>query len=406
MLSVARHASVAEIPEWDALRSPPNMYLASWWLRDSEQIFAEATRTYLAVRDGERVIAATVCWTIPRPQLVLPPLESSRLFARWSAEGEKLTKTNVAPFPETELYPYTICGQPRGYVNALRVRGDLAPEARRDALARLFGAAEQVARDAGSKLLLVPYLELDDVALARAAAPRLEPAYGMTDCYLAPVPSMDEYLASFRSHRRQRIVQDLRRFDQEGLRIEVRRLSTVVERATELFVGGTAKYGWTADQVYAGQEVTTAAEHFDDKTRIFCALRGDNVVGMAYVVREQGVYFARRVGVVPEEGKRGALYLNLVYYAPIREAAGDGVHEIHYGGGSIEVKYRRGCKLRPRWNLVLPLGDWDEATRATMRACGDSMLEVDRGLLAGAAPADEIEEALGVPRARALGITR
>lgn len=406
MLSVARHASVADIPDWDAVHGPRGLYLAAWWVRDTERMFADEARpTYLTVRDGARLIAATVCWTITRPQVVLPPLESSRLFARWSAEGDKLTKTSVAPSAGTELYPYTICGQPRGYVNGLHARAELEPAVRHDALVRLLEAAEEVARAAGSRLLLVPFLELDDAATAHAAAPAFEPTYGMTDCYLAPVSSIEAYLASFRSHRRRTIAQEIKYFAREGLHLEVRRLSDVLDLATELFIGAE-KYGRDADRVYAAKEIADAAEHFDDKTRMYCAVQDGAIVAMAYFVRHEGVCYGRRFAHVPEASKRAALYPNLAYYAPIREAAGDGVHEIHYSGGSIEAKYLRGCKLRPRWNLVLPLADWDEPTRATMRACGRSLLDAERAQLGDCAPAEQIDEEIGLSRAIDLGLTR
>lgn len=406
MVEAVLYPSVGDIPEWDEVCAPTTMQTAAWWLRDSEEIFAESMRpTYVVVREGDRTLGATSCWTVPRPGVVAPPLEASRLFSRWELADKQLAKTYAATFPPEALYPFTICGAPRGHAGSWIVRPELDGAARTRVLAKLLGEAEDQARRAGAKLVVVPYLGLDDAVAALAAEPRLVAGYAIADAYLSPVPAFDEYLASFARHRRKRILEDVKRFEQEGLRSEVRPLSAVAERTAELIVGAT-KFGMTASQVYGRKDLALVAERGDARSRVFCALRGDEIVGVTYCICEHGVYYARSVGVDPNLDKRGALYFNTSYYAPIRHAAQDGVREIHYGGGSLEVKYRRGCRFRPRWNLVLPLVEWDEATRELLRGCGESLLATDRATLGALEPSEPIDEILGVARAPAALVTR
>jgi predicted N-acyltransferase len=400
MLEVSLHASVDAIAEWDEIRPGGDLYTSSWWLRDSERIFADALgATYVVVRDDNRVAAAAACWTVPRAGIVLPPLEPSRLFAHWQVTEGRLVKSVVTPLSDDEAFPYTICGSPRGYEGRLLIRPELMGMKRREVVACLFSAVEQVARRAGARLVFVPYLDLGDTADALAGSEHLLAGYGMTDAYLSPVPSFDSFLASFNASRRRQIARDIKDFEAEGLRIELRRLSEIPS-AADLVVGWREKFGWRAAEDYDRKALAVAAQFGDDKTRMFCAMHDDVLVGFEYIVCYEEAYYTLAVAADPERASRGALYFNMNFYAPIRHAAVDHVKRIHFGGGSLDVKYRRGCAFMPRWNLALPLVAWSNEARALMRSSSESMLDADRAQLAKCVEPDQLDEVLGVSHAR------
>jgi hypothetical protein len=78
----------------------------------------------------------------------------------------------------------------------------------------------------------------------------------------------------------------------------------------------------------------------------------DRLVGLALAYRWRDTLYLRSVGFDYAALRDAYEYFNLVYYEPIRWAAGNGVRKMHFGVEAYDAKVRRGAVLQPLWAVL------------------------------------------------------
>lgn len=158
---------------------------------------------------------------------------------------------------------------------------------------------------------------------------------------------LDEFLGRFRSKDRVKIKRQVRRLDEQGLRIEVREGDAIEPddwAAMHAFYQRTCSlFGTGSDYLKPG----TWAQLYDTwraRCALFLAFDGQERVGGALCVQKGEALYGRYWGSV---GDHNALYFNLAFTAPIRLAIERGYQRFFAGFGNSKTKYDRGLEPYP-----------------------------------------------------------
>jgi len=380
------HSTVDEIPSWDEVAAPAGFYSSSGWLRLVHQ---HGTR-YIAVMDAGAVVGVLSCF-LARGGGVLPAYSDPAHLLIGGPPERTL--------PDELLYPVLFCGAVRGYSNRLLIRAGLDAASRARVIGGLVGTVRDLARQDGARLIAFGYLPAAEAAELAGADDRLRGIFAESECVAGPLGSFDGYMAQLRSHRRNQIKRQLRRFADSGLRIDQRRLPEVIEPLAELIAGHERHHGvpCTAQEVVDDFHLRIALG-LEDRIRIFCAWQGDRLVGgTLFFVHGATAYSREYAGdfAIPKEV---GLYFNCTFYEPMRAAAGQGITEIHYGLAALDAKVWRGCGVRP---LVFVL----DPTTARPREAHDVLVAAARARIAGeAAILRQYHDEPGIRRELALDL--
>jgi predicted N-acyltransferase len=344
--------------EWDALVGDDEFYASHAWLRSIEQE-PDMEARYLLARSGSGELVGA-----------LPTYF-------WDGGGPAATTSHYDPFAvfceglpakrRDAWLPQLLLGTRAGYSNAVLVDRKLPPEERAETLRGLVDAALELAdeREVGTAAMM--YLTPEKVAEAapafvgRARALRSSAAVSIGIEW----ESFDGYLESLSGKRRGTVRRELRLFEQSGLTVSVERLGACIDRASELLAAVDEKYdtGATAEEERA--YLAAQAELLDDRSVLFAARSGEEIVGVCLLYRFRDALYGRVVGFDYDKLGDDRVYANLAFYEPIRYAIDEGLRRVHFGTGSWEAKLLRGGELTPLWSLVRPPEDLaDDVERA------------------------------------------
>ena len=374
------HPRLDEIPEWNQVARGGGLYSSSAFLRYAER----GGERYLAVRDGGRAVAVAACCLGEARGALHGPSDPWWLFDR------------PAPDPELEaaLYPVLFCGSVRGHSGPL-----LLDEPR--ALGRLVAAVREEAARRGARAIAFGFLPPDDARALRAVDPRLRPVFALGEAVLDPVASFAGYLAALGGHQRKRARSEMRRFA-ALMRFERRRLSEVIGPLAELFPRWAAKFGHRLTPELIRRTFEKMVEvGLDGQTRCYLAWQGDLLAGLSLCVRHGDTYYARNFVAHPDAPREAALYFNLNFFEPVRQAEEEGVRAIHYAENSLEPKVQRGCRVRPLW-FVLDAPALAPGEQERLRAASRARLERAAAELRPYRGAEEVRAELALDGAAEL----
>ncbi len=207
-------------------------------------------------------------------------------------------------------------------------------------LARLWGCASH------ALLYLDP---AEDAALA-GAGPAHRTLIGAEGILDVPPGDFDDYLRTLPSGRPNRIRRERLRYAEAGLTTCA---STGAGALTDEYLplrsALRAKYGHAAGNVWARREFEALRRTVGEELVVFSARTEARTIGYLMAMLRGDVLYTRAAGFDYAAAAGACCYFNLVYYDVIRWAQRAGVHRIHYGLGTSEAKYHRGCRLIPRW---------------------------------------------------------
>ena len=388
-MNVTRHRSLDEVPDWDEVGAPPGFYTSAAWLR----MFEVAKPTYIAIRDGARLVAALPCWLIPRPGDLSAAVGARCQPAEVSRIVTDLSGATPIPVPLESLYPHLSTAVPLGSWNPLLVRPSLTPEARREAIATLVAAVRQLGRELGARTTTISFVPRPDLEAILAAAPESKVAFAAS---YASMELRDDLW------ERRCVKSDLKGFAAAGLSTVIRRLSEVVEPAAGMLVEHERKYGVeVSHDAMRGFLQRMIALH-DARTRVACVTRGSDVVALCLHLLDRTKYYTRIAAAQAGLPKSAGVIFHCMFYAPIRLAAEDGVTAMDLGGAAIEGKVKRGAIVRTLWTAVLPGEPWPDAASRHLVTCSRARLASDLAELRRALRPGLPEEMLELPQTEAL----
>ena len=343
-------SSVADLSrnEWNSLCSG-RPYASYGWLRTvAESAVAPPDYRFVLVRDRGRLVGAAACY--------------------WSRSGkgdgfEERLFGRVAPVVRMAglgFGPALVCGigAAHGGTGILIAR-ELGAEERHDVCHRLVTALERDAEEHGHSLIFNNVLEteswqalLHERGYARTTT---------TPSVVLPVnwPHFEGYLAYVRAGSRnagRSITKEMSRCTASGTEIRQARAG---DEATEGAYGLlNAHYRYKNNAAFPFDSTFLAAlqVHCGDESELYLAIVGGRLAAVAVTLSDAATVWNAFVGMDRALCADNFAYFNVVFYAPLREAARAGRHEMVLGPGAYEAKLVRGGRLVRRYVFVKQRG--------------------------------------------------
>lgn len=348
-LSVTSTDRIAAVDaaEWGRLAGRASLYSAHAWLQHVEQ-YGDCTAKYLLVHDGARLIGAlpTYRFTGPIPRYYDPEF--------------------LVPGAEVGG-PVLIAGTRQGYATEFLLADDLDDATRTATLRALL---EHLRAEPASLTTLL-YLPTDALAMIRPQLSDEDVVFLLDARARLHVPSggLTAYRDAVSDNTRARMRKELRRFDDAGCRVEVRRLSECHHLLGGLSAQVLQRYGHPITAEAEAARFEAQAQTMDDLCHVILARQGARAVGFTQFFGWNGVLFGRLHGVDDTMARSAALYYNLTYYRAVEFAAEHGYRTIDLGCDSYEAKVRRGARLDLLWGVALTPG-WSAETTASLARTG------------------------------------
>jgi uncharacterized protein len=324
---------------WDRLAAG-HLYSSSAWLR-------------LCNAEYGPTGGAVVCWQDGEVESAVPTAEMAEL-SSWSRYGwnNVLADAGLPLLPKRGM----LVGPREGFrTHLLGAAGRNSPGAVRrllDGIRREHAAGG----DTAGRACVAMYLTTADVLALRQAGVDTEPVLLDVDAWLeVPDGGWPAYLASLSTSKRRRsVVNDERKFQAAGYRVQRKPLSECYEQLGGLAVGTLAKYGHQTD---AEQETTSLRRHAEimgpAAQVTVCSVGDGDPVGFCLHYAWGDTIHIRWVGFDYDRLVGAAEYFNITFYPQIRLAVQAGQRWIQLGVSAPDTKAFRGAQLWPVWMLDL-----------------------------------------------------
>ncbi|MFP8881499.1 MAG: GNAT family N-acetyltransferase [Myxococcota bacterium] len=350
MQTVELADGVAELPrdEWNALVGEESPFLEWDWLASLEHAGTVGANTGwhpkpLVIRDENRLIAACP------------------LYLKGNSAGEFVFDhawADAAGRAGVPYYPKLLVGVPFTPVTGARFL--LAPGVDRPETIRLLGSAlRQICRNNDMSSVHINFCTPEEVDALSSTGDSAETAD--TNDYQLRVgfqyhwqnhdfESFDDYLAQFRSKRRNQIKRERRELDKQGVEIEA---LVGDEIADDLFDPLYQCYLSTIESRYWGRQYLNReffallSERFRNRLCFIVARKDGEVIAGTTNVVKGGVLYGRYWGALMPARH---LHFNVCYYAAIEHCIHAGLERFEPGAGG-DYKYLRGFDAQPTHSL-------------------------------------------------------
>ncbi|HXG53224.1 MAG TPA: GNAT family N-acetyltransferase [candidate division Zixibacteria bacterium] len=327
---------VAEIPaaEWDRLAGDRSPFLKWDWLDTLEQTGCAGPETgwvphHLVIERGGRAVGACPMY------LKLHSMGEFVFDYEWA---EAARRCGIA------YYPKLLIGVPMTPVTGPRLLTD--PAEPRAPLLRLMGRAlAKIAHDNRISSVHVNFcLEEESEALESAGfLPRLGIQFHWQNRNFS---SFDDYLASFRSERRNKIKRERREIAERGITI---RPVEGADLRPGLMRTMFRLYKAHIDRLYYGRQYLNReffeeiGVRFSDHLCLMVAERGGKVIAGTFNVRDRTAMYGRYWGSFEDHP---FLHFNVCYYSAIEHCIRSGLRRFEAGAGG-SFKQLRGLDPEP-----------------------------------------------------------
>jgi predicted N-acyltransferase len=248
-----------------------------------------------------------------------------------------------------------LAGSAGAYANFLEVGAAIRGAVAARVATALVEQVLVVARDAGCRHVLLPYLdeaqslwlhEYDTMATARSVRHKA----------VLPVDwdSFDDYLGWLPSHRRRRVRHERRVFERSGIDVREARLVDVAAKLAPLLTQTENRYGRDVNREQMEFYLLMLGMHMEGDSFTLVAYRNERPVAFSLALLCSDRWVMRSWGCDYASVGREGFYFNLVYYEPIVRAIERGARLIDFGVGALEAKTLRGCRLEPLWTILVP----------------------------------------------------
>jgi len=341
------------------------------------------------VRNDAAVLGVIPCTTATGPGILPGLSEPDYLF---SYDGNQA----AVELPADKLYPVLFCGAVRGYSNRLLIREGLDRATRILVLSCLLEAVREWARREAAMLIVFGFLPVHDVQELLAVDNNLSAVFNEVESVLGPVESYAGYLSNLNQRQRYSTNRETRRFAANGLRMERRPLREVFEPVVDIVTQHERKF----DSRVTHEEIREDLGRYlspglEERTRVFCAMQGESLLGTSLSVAHGRTYNVRLGGVHPHATRDAAVYFNCIFYAPIRTASEDGATYLSFGMNTIEAKILRGCRAHSLWAVLDTRADWTPESKQRLHGMAKIRFDLTRSILRKHQSEQQVSEDLG-----------
>ncbi|MEU7855530.1 GNAT family N-acetyltransferase [Nonomuraea sp. NPDC049141] len=316
-------------PDWDRLVARDDFYLSYRWLRTLEGDPFASVR-YVLARDEGSLVGALPVYDIR--------VEGSSFYAP-RRHRQALTRGGH----------WLLAGGRRGHHSGILLSGD--ERERRSALRALLEAGLRLAaeRDARGLVWMFAPTRVTRWLHAEGGSVAFDTVEG---CLTAD--GWDGYLAGLGGRRRKSTMRERRRFEQAGYELAEQPLSECLPVLATLVANLQQKYGHRTSPESMRQVLIPQAEFLDDDSVAFTVRREGQPVAGGLQYRFGDTLYARMIGFDYARLLNAYEYFNLSYYLPVQYMERAGLHHLHLGIESAEVKAERGARLHPLWTVAVP----------------------------------------------------
>lgn len=253
-----------------------------------------------------------------------------------------------------------------GFDTFVAARGEPTPAL----TAALVDATLAWAAEHGMRAVSFPYVRAD-TSLPPVLAERDFAAIPLTYRSRLMLPdSFGDYVASLSKNGRSQVTRERRQLAAAGVRTERRDIDDAWADVLALRCDLVERYGQEADSGAEEANMRTLISCFGaDRTRLYCSVRDDRIVGFSLYVIWRGTWYASYTGTYQSPQTR-SVYFDHLCYAPIADAISEGAREVDLGIGAWEGKRRRGCELT---SIDLWVRGLDPAVDQAVRLAGSAM---------------------------------
>jgi uncharacterized protein len=240
------------------------------------------------------------------------------------------------------------------YANYLTIGASLSDGAAVRVAGALIEQACSVARAAGCRLLMLPYL---DPAQARLVEAYEDAAAAVTDRDKAVLPvawgSFDEYVSWLPARRRTPVRRERRRFQDSGIKVRERRMADVAGEVAPLLAATEQRHGRAADPEQIDFHYTLLGMYLEEDFFALVAYQADRPVACSLLLACGDRWISKAWGRDYAAAGDPFLYFNLLFYEPVSRAIERGIGVLDYGLGGLETKTQRGCAVERLRTLVI-----------------------------------------------------
>jgi uncharacterized protein len=203
----------------------------------------------------------------------------------------------------------------------------------------------------GGDTRVAMYLATGDVLALRQAGLTAPPVLLEADAWIeVPAGGWPAWLASRSKHRRDKIRQEVRKFQQAGYKTEHMPLSDCYEQLAWPAAATLQKYGFDADPAVELISLRRHVTCLGPLARVaVCSLGDSDPLGFCIYYHWGDTIYIRWAGFDYDRLAGAAEYFNLLFYEQIKQAGALGVRRIHAGVAATEAKVHRGAHLLPLW---------------------------------------------------------
>lgn len=338
-VTVVDTITAVDCGQWDDLAGDTALATYGWLRTVEECLTIDLTPVYFLLTENQSLRAATVCYRSFRADHIFTL--DHMIFGRLRDTAAELSVT---------FLPALVCSPWAAYGQHFLLGSEDDPETRLRLVATLIDAIEEVASRERLSLCMTNVLRPEFEIFSETGRRHYTSTSLPSLCYLdICYNSFDEYVAHLRSFSRNRarsVQKEQRRCERFGVTIEkLTEPGAIQDTLHQLADRHWSRHNGSGFH-FRPSLFSKVKEYLGDAARIYIAKSDTRVIGFSMVLQKGGVAYGLEVGVEEDQGREGAVYFNLCFYQPIKDAIAEGLRRIYFGRGVPQVKLRRGCQVQ------------------------------------------------------------
>lgn len=335
MVSVHSTVQNFTVNDWNRLAGD-NPFACHGWLSTAESCSRAAAKPlYFALRRGDDLCAAAVCYTA-RTNPEVETLDDLLL-------GRLRRAANRVGF---SFLPSLVCGPAQGYGWHIGIDPRIDASEHDAIRGKILDGIEA---EADRRRLTVSFVQvLDDENALRATLQ----ARGYQFSENVPIawmdirwPSIEAYFGHLPGKRRRECRRESRRNIKDGTQIEILRSCQGIEDRLFSLLEANVRRHAALGFPFNGDLLSALMRNMGANATVFVARKHERISGVQLILRRGETAVAFAVAVDEEISGNDFTYFQLGYYHLIEYAIEHDIKRIYFGRGMYEPKIRRGCRL-------------------------------------------------------------
>lgn len=299
---------------------------------------------YLAVYDGDKIIAAAPCYIELKNQVSA------------SGNNSPFARRMVGIIRHFGFYPdrMLVCSSPSSYHSKILVEKNFE---NKTILSQMCRKIDDICRKDRILFSSFPYVSEFENFLTDNLKDfgYLKFPSVSTSSLDVRWSSFEDYLGSLESHKiRTTVRREIKKCKESGVTVtEAHGFGDLAATLTNLHTGLFSKYNKGIGSPRNASFFRGLSEYAKGKTRVLVAKRNSRIVGFSLSLQQKDTLDVHLCGFdYGTQTSTDFTYFNVVYYATIKMAIEEGIKRVHYSIKSDRVKQKRGCKLERTYSFI------------------------------------------------------